>query len=90
MFLIARRLLEGSNDMTITKICPMCNATNHMHLTQDELSNYARYLNREDLIQNLFPNLNCFEREFLISGYCLQCQSLLFNRPIPTFPLRLK
>lgn len=64
----------------IKNTCPMCGVTKQLHLTKEEYSNYLRYLRREDLIQNLLPTLNSFEREFLISHYCIDCQTLIFGR----------
>ncbi len=36
-------------------------------------ADYARYLERSELIQNIFPYLAPPQRELLISGICLRC-----------------
>jgi len=68
--------------MKITKRCPFCGEISSLNLTKEEYQRYQRYLRREDVIQNLLPTLNIFEREFLITGYCVRnkCQDLIFGR----------
>ena len=62
--------------MIIERACPMCGKRNTIKV--DKKAYYA-YVSKTDLIQNLFPELNPMEREFVISGYCSECQGLLFR-----------
>lgn len=65
--------------MIVEKICPMCGTKNHMELTQEETEAYADW-KRENLnIQDAFPHKTLTEREFLLSGYCVDCQRVLFG-----------
>ena len=59
--------------------CGMCGQKSKIKLTDAELEAYEHYLAHEGPIQNLLPTLNACEREFLKSGYCKNCQKLLFN-----------
>ena len=67
-------------EIKIKKDCPMCGKTNSLNLSSNEFSNYQKYLNREGLVQELLPDLNIFEREFLMTNICLKCQEKLFGR----------
>lgn len=62
--------------MTITRECVICEKRHSMNVSDDA---YKKLLNGVDLIQNLLPDLNPMEREFVKSGYCPQCQQLLFG-----------
>ncbi len=59
--------------------CSMCGQESRMKLTDSELEAYQQYLSGGRLIQECFPTLNRCEREFLKSGYCTNCQKLLFG-----------
>lgn len=48
--------------MTTTRKCAICENRYSMSVSDDA---YQKYLNREDLIQNLFSDLNPMEREFV-------------------------
>lgn len=64
--------------MEISRECPMCR--NHHTKEFDISAEQLHKLNtRADLIQNIFPNLAPREREFLKTGYCYDCQELLFG-----------
>lgn len=56
--------------------CVMCGKTSYVVVNVDD---YHSYLNRKIPIQNIFSYLSLIERESLISGYCVKCQSKLFN-----------
>lgn len=58
--------------------CPMCGKyfEKELNVTREQMQ---RYYNREDLIQNIFPDLTPSEREFIKTGYCDNCQSMLFG-----------
>lgn len=42
---------------------------------------YEAYLSGMS-VQDAFPHLNPVEREFLITGYCPDCQKLLFGNGV--------
>lgn len=63
----------------ITKNCPLCGAAVRLGLTEEEMENYNRTQSGDDI-----PALNAFEREFLITGMCLDCQCSVFKKELPT------
>lgn len=64
---------------TIYKVCPMCNEEYGLELTTKEAANNEAYTMGEGYIQTMLPGLNPVEREFLKTGYCPECQNLLFG-----------
>ena len=64
--------------MEVVRLCPMCgNITKkELDITDEQL---FKYENSMALIQDVFPNLNPAEREFIKTGYCDDCQNILFN-----------
>ena len=67
--------------MKYYKSCTICGDTYHIKLTDKE---YEDFINKNDLIQNIFPNFNPTEREFLKTGYCPDCQAMLFGAKYDT------
>ena len=65
--------------MELNRVCLMCGETHTMTLTDEEIKAYEEYVCNGGLIQELFPNMNPMEREFIKTGYCPKCQSLLFG-----------
>ena len=63
----------------VTEQCDMCGACRHMTLTDKEMDAFRKYLRGGSLIQECLPGLNKCEREFLKSGYCPDCQELIFG-----------
>ena len=63
--------------MFITKKCPMCEKIVAIKMSDEDCKKYLD--NDNGLIQDRLPNMGIVEREFLISGYCYSCQSLLFG-----------
>ncbi len=66
-------------DNTVARECPMCGSTWYMDLDDDEFRHLEEYYDGWGLIQELLPDLNRCEREFLKSGYCVECQKMLFG-----------
>lgn len=66
-------------DTEVEQKCGMCGAKTHIELSEDELEAFEDYLKGGKLIQECLPTLNKCEREFLKSGYCANCQLLLFG-----------
>ena len=64
---------------TIEKTCPMCGVTCSMSMTEELLKSLEEYLSTDRLIQNCFPTLNPMEREFIKTGYCPDCQKIIFE-----------
>lgn len=67
----------------INKKCPSCSKETSLIVTDEQLSLYSTYLTSNQLIQNVFPDFDVFKREFLITGYCIKCQSKLFLKKLP-------
>ena len=70
--------------MGVLKQCPMCGAKHELKLTKEQSIIYQSYLCGAGKIQEMLPELGPVEREFLMTGYCYKCQSLLFgntNKP---------
>ena len=63
----------------VERQCSMCGQKSQIKLSERELEAYKRYLKGDELIQDCLPTLNRVEREFLKSGYCTDCQELLFG-----------
>lgn len=63
----------------VAQRCGICGRESRIKLTEDELEAYRGYLAGGQLIQECLPSLNRCEREFLKSGYCTDCQEMLFG-----------
>lgn len=63
----------------VKRRCDMCGRESRIRLTEEELEAYRGYLAGGQLIQECLPSLNRCEREFLKSGYCTDCQEMLFG-----------
>ncbi len=65
----------------ITRQCPMCGKinTNEMEVDEKNWQHFCCYGTK--LIQEYFPDLSPSEREFIKTGYCDDCQSILFAPP---------
>jgi len=60
----------------LLKTCPMCGKDSKLFVDTDK---YYHYMHSKELIQNVFPELNPAQREFIKTGYCSDCQKLIFN-----------
>lgn len=61
----------------IEKKCPMCSQVVALNICEQD---YQKLMQPQRiLIQELFPYLDAFKREFIKSGYCPLCQELLFG-----------
>lgn len=56
------------------RICPICRSQSYMSVDRDKADMIGLIP-----IQDLFPELNAVEREFLKTGYCTECQHMLFG-----------
>ncbi len=59
--------------------CPICETIHTLSVTQEEQLVYALMNHSSESLQDLFPQLNAGEREFIRSGYCGECQKLMFG-----------
>lgn len=67
----------------IKRNCPMCDAISELTLTDEQAERAEKHFMGQGHIQVLLPELNAFEREFLITGYCVECQSRIFGITAP-------
>lgn len=67
----------------ISARCPICNRTVKLGLTDEEREGYKRYNNDEEDLEDAIPALNAFEREFLLTGMCPDCQCDVFHKELP-------
>ena len=65
--------------ITIKHNCPICNGRYRPRLKKAETKKFLEYCRGKGFIQDQLPNLNPVEREFLKSGYCPTCQTMLFG-----------
>lgn len=61
--------------LTLEITCPACGNTHFVEVNEED---FLAWENGE-LAQNAFPYLSATEREQLISGLCLNCQSEIFG-----------
>lgn len=59
--------------------CPLCGDMYKIQLSEDEMIQYHNYQKNGGYIQNLFPTLTSVEREFIKTGYCPDCQEVIFG-----------
>lgn len=65
--------------ITIDLYCPLCEKVHSLEVDEDKYLQY-QMLNR-DCIQNIWPDASLIYREKIKSGYCDECQELLFSQP---------
>lgn len=63
--------------MTIKRICPMCNKTNTIEVSDNLENAINRYMSGIGYIQDI--PLSAEKREFIKTGYCFECQDWLFG-----------
>ena len=63
----------------IRKVCPMCEREVILRLTNQQTMELEEYQHYGGLIQDRMPSLDRFGREFLKTGYCPECQEMLFH-----------
>ena len=63
--------------------CAVCGRKMGLGLTEAEIEGYQRYVNDDEDLEDALPKLNLFEREFILSGMCPDCQSNFFRKPLP-------
>lgn len=69
--------VPGTDMILLKKECPSCKSSVGMSVDGYK---YNRYQSTNMLIADIFPELSVFEREFLMTGYCVKCQEKIFRR----------
>lgn len=59
----------------ITKVCPFCGKITAIEVTEEQM---FAYFFTDELVQNIFPEMEASTREVLISGICKDCQKEIF------------
>jgi len=67
----------------ISARCPICNRSFKLGLSEKEKEGYNRYCNDDEDLEDAIPALNAFEREFLLTGMCPDCQCDVFRKEPP-------
>ena len=68
--------------MLINKICPMCKKNAFLRINSDQKKEFKSYDCYGGLIQEKLKSFNDFEREFVKTGYCPECQNGLFMKEL--------
>jgi hypothetical protein len=63
----------------VWKQCPACARQYHIELSNEQTRKLFEYEHKGGYIQELFPELDKFEREFLKTNYCSECQEDIFG-----------
>jgi len=66
--------------MIITKFCPMNKEYNSYDIPIS-VEQYHKWRNSNIPIQNIMPDLNEYQREFLLSGMSYEAQDVFFSNP---------
>ena len=75
-------IISDKNGIKVEKQCPMCGKfTKKILNTKATSQQITDYYYGRILIQDAFPDLSASEREFIKTGYCDKCQSILFAPP---------
>lgn len=69
--------IKGSVNILVKKTCPCCRCDVRMCV---EGNKYEKYISTNMCVTDVFPELSMFEREFLMTGYCVTCQEKIFGR----------
>lgn len=64
--------------MELEKQCPICHKWYMLELSNEQSRKLYEYNRGNGLIQEIFPELSKVEREFIKSGFCPECQAMLF------------
>lgn len=59
--------------------CDLCGKGGYIELTEEQSKKLSQYHMGDGLIQDLFPELNAVEREFIKTGMCKSCQEMMFG-----------
>ena len=59
--------------------CPLCAEQHYMELSNEQCRKLYEYEHKGGYIQELFSELDKFEREFIKTGYCSEHQEDIFG-----------
>lgn len=65
--------------MSVKGACILCGCEQEVFLDKEGFNKYLSGIS----LQKALPQANSFEREFVLSGMCFQCQSKVFGHPSP-------
>lgn len=65
--------------MEIVRICPICKKKSIVQLAPSEERSFQKYIAGMLLIQDAFPEMDPEKRETLMSGFCQDCQTNIFE-----------
>ena len=71
---------DKSKKLLLRKKCPMCKRVTYLRMTEAEIIQFGEYIYFGGLIQDRLPRMGVQEREFLITGYCPECQEKIFGK----------
>ena len=79
---------------TYYKECPVCYYEYRIKLNENDITDkqkmdYDFRAITGKKVQDIFPNLNDTEKEFLKSGTCTKCQRKLFNKKASSKKIRI-
>ena len=74
---------EDDEDYPIYRTCPLCRKEHRILLTCAEYMEYDIKNPQRIPIQNIFPDMNKWERDFISSGTCPKCWSEMLGEDIP-------
>lgn len=65
--------------LTISRYCQVCNKETLLQLNDEQASRYYKWkYDPGALIQDCLPDLDVYQREFLITSICKECQEEIF------------
>lgn len=67
----------------IKRTCPMCGRTTGLKEDETMAAEHRHYAMCGGSIQDELANFDAFEREFIKTGYCPNCQEMLFGKEAP-------
>ena len=72
--------LKSQRHFSITRICPMCNEEHVLWVEgARKINQMEKYVSYGGIIQEKLSLFSKWEREFVKTGYCQQCQEKLFS-----------
>lgn len=69
---------EGGAYRTYIHLGGYCRCCSGFQVVQVTPTQLAKWINAEDLIQNIFPDMDSDDREFLLSRTCGECFESMF------------
>lgn len=63
----------------VTFECPMCGKQHSMLIEESEIERFYKERSEGKHIQDIFPSMSALDREKFITGYCDECQKMIFG-----------